>query len=86
LRGMRKWIETTEARGPVEVYDVEADPAEKKDLGDPETVVEGASLLKTFREESRALRRRLGKAPEDTTAVVISRDRQERLRALGYLD
>jgi arylsulfatase A-like enzyme len=86
LRGMRKWIETNEARGPVQVYDVEGDPAEKKDLGDPETVVEGASLLKTFREESRALRRRLGKAPEDTTAVVISRDRQERLRALGYLD
>ncbi len=69
--------------GPVELYDLEADPAEKHDIseGDPIAVQYLANRL--F--ELRSAQRRAAKTLRGGAKVELSDEDKEQLRALGYV-
>ena len=81
-QGQRKWV-LKEKRD--EVYEVDVDPAEQRDVATPELVARGRALADRHRRASEALRLELvdtAKSPP----VELDHKTESQLRALGYLE
>jgi arylsulfatase A-like enzyme len=92
-RGDRKLLRYPTPRGGhrYELYDLAADPGERRDLFEshPDDARDLVLLLEGYEERSRALRARIdaGARAEDTQPeVILDPAQEEKLRALGYLD
>jgi arylsulfatase A-like enzyme len=85
-RGPWKLVVPVGGGGGSELYDLEGDPGEHRDLAAerPERAAELRGLLQRVLAERRQLGRRLGLEP--SRPAQLDPERQESLRALGYVD
>lgn len=73
-----KWIGREHVAEPTEIYDLEADPGETRNLDDPELRAKGRELLSIYRSMDAA-----GGGP---TERKLDPRTQEKLKALGYTE
>jgi arylsulfatase A-like enzyme len=85
--GRRKWIWRDGPGVPVEIYDLRADPEERRNLATPELAAEVAALREQYAALVAAGTARAPGAPTApaTTPPVLDPRTEEKLRALGYV-
>jgi len=78
----RKWIWHDPPSVPAEVYDLAADPGEKRNIATPELLAEGEALRRRYE----ALGRGATLRPPAATSPTLDPETQKKLKALGYVE
>ena len=74
--------------GRIELYDLEADPGETRNIAaeEPERVERMLARIEQIRAENEARRRSNLAFDDDQVLESVSESTRERLRAMGYID
>jgi hypothetical protein len=80
----RKWIWHEPPDVPAEVYDLAADPGEKRNIATPALLAEGEALRRRYEALGRGAT--LKPAPAATTTPTLDPETERKLKALGYVE